>query len=99
MGKIITNILLAAIVVLFGALGTAAAAALGVAANLDQVIIGGIIPLVPGMVLTTSFRDFANGDYLSGTIRIMDALLVAGSIAVGVGAVFAVRAALTGGVL
>ena len=74
-------------------------AALGVAANLDQVIIGGIIPLVPGMVLTTSFRDFANGDYLSGTIRIMDALLVAGSIAVGVGAVFAVRAALTGGVL
>lgn len=99
MGKIITNILLAAIVVLFGALGTAAAAALGVAVNLDQAIIGGIIPLVPGMVLTTSFRDFANGDYLSGTIRIMDALLVAGSIAVGVGAVLAVRAALTGGVL
>lgn len=99
MGKIITNILLAAIVTLFSVLGTAAAAALGIAVNLNQVIIGGIIPLVPGMMLTTSFRDFANGDYLSGTIRIMDALLVAGSIAVGVGTVLAARAALTGGVL
>ena len=98
MGKIITNILLAAIVALTGALACAALGAAGVSANLDQVIIGGIIPLVPGMMLTTSFRDFANGDYLSGTIRIMDALLVGGSIAVGVGMVLAARAAL-GGVL
>ena len=73
--------------------------AAGVGTNLDKIIIGGIIPLVPGIALTTGIRDIAGGDYLSGTIRIMDALLVAGSIAVGVGAVFAVRAALTGGVL
>ncbi|MEG1407829.1 MAG: threonine/serine exporter family protein, partial [Ruthenibacterium sp.] len=40
---------------------------------------------VPGMALTTSIRDFANSDYLSGAIRMIDALLVAGSIAIGVG--------------
>ncbi len=98
MGKIITNILLSAIVTAVGLLASAAFASAGIATNPDYVLIGGIIPLVPGMMLTTSFRDFANGDYLSGTIRIMDALLVGGSIAVGVGAVLAARAAM-GGVL
>lgn len=53
----------------------------------DKVIIGGIMPLVPGMALTTSIRDLFNGDYLSGTIHMIDALLTAFCIAVGVGAV------------
>lgn len=56
--------------------------------NLDKIIIGGLIILVPGVPLTTSVRDFSNGDYLSGTIRLIDALLVAVSMAIGVGAVY-----------
>lgn len=60
----------------------------GVSVTTSSVIIGDIIPLVPGMALTMSIRDFADGDYLSGTIRMIDALLVAGSIAIGVGSVF-----------
>lgn len=40
------------------------------------------MPLVPGIALTTSIRDFYNGDYLSGTIHLIDALLTALCIAV-----------------
>ena len=49
----------------------------------DKVIIGAIMPLVPGIAFTTSIRDFYNGDYLSGTIHLIDALLTAICIAVG----------------
>ena len=34
---------------------------------------------------TTGIRDIAGGDYLSGTIRMVDALLIAAAIALGVG--------------
>ena len=49
----------------------------------DKVVIGAIMPLVPGIALTTSIRDFY-GDYLSGTIHLIDALLTALCIAVGI---------------
>lgn len=60
---------------------------LGLGNSLDKIIIGSIIRLVPGVALTTSIRDFLNGDYLSGTIRMIDAFLIGGCIAIGVGAV------------
>ena len=41
--------------------------------------------LVPGVALTTSIRDFFSGDYLSGSIHLIDALLTAVCIAAGVG--------------
>lgn len=50
----------------------------------DKIIIGSIMPLLPGILFTTSIRDFYNGDYLSGTIHLIDALLTALCIAVGV---------------
>lgn len=50
----------------------------------DKIVIGAIMPLVPGIALTTSIRDFYNGDYLSGTIHLIDALLTALCIAVGI---------------
>ncbi|MEG2653004.1 MAG: threonine/serine exporter family protein, partial [Ruthenibacterium sp.] len=74
-------------------------AGLPFALNMDKIIIGGIIPLVPGMALTTAIRDFAGGDYLSGTIRLIDALLVASAIAIGVGAVLVTAGRLPGVVL
>ena len=58
--------------------------------NRDSITIGGLIILVPGVPLTTSIRDFFNGDYLSGTIRLIDALLVAICMAIGVGVVYRV---------
>jgi len=51
----------------------------------DKVVIGAIMLLVPGMALTTSIRELFSGDYLSGSIHLIDALLTAFCIAVGVG--------------
>lgn len=65
----------------------------------DKIIIGSIMPLVPGIALTTSIRDFFNGDYLSGAIHMIDAILTAFCIAVGVGTIMTVYHSLMGGVL
>lgn len=65
----------------------------------DKVIIGGIIPLVPGVSLTTAIRDLFGGDYLSGSIRLIDALLTAMCIAIGVGAAIRAFQLLTGGAI
>ena len=54
--------------------------------TLDHIIVGAIISLVPGVVFTTSIRDFFNGDFISGTIHLVDALLTGVCIAAGVGA-------------
>ena len=45
---------------------------------------GALMVLSPGVALTMGVRDILNGDYLSGSIRLLDALLIAGSIAGGV---------------
>ena len=97
--KIIYNILAAGLVALVSILCTQVCGVFGLVLNMDKIIIGGIIPLVPGMALTTAIRDFAGGDYLSGTIRMIDALLVAGSIAIGVGVLLSVAAYLPGVIL
>lgn len=51
----------------------------------DKIMIAVIMPLLPGIAFTTSIRDFYNGDYLSGVIHLVDALLTALCIAAGVG--------------
>lgn len=65
----------------------------------DKVIIGAIMPLVPGIALTTSIRDLFNGDYVSGTIHLMDALLTAFCIAIGVGTIITIYQYIPGGVI
>ena len=83
MSKFISYILGAALVTM----GSAAAVLLNLPTSFDHVIIGAIIPLVPGTAFTTSIREFFNGDYISGSIHLIDALLTAICIATGVGAV------------
>ena len=51
----------------------------------DGMIIGSIMPLVPGLAFVNAIRDIADSDFLSGTVRMIDALLVFVYIAVGVG--------------
>lgn len=60
---------------------------LGLGDNFDKIITGSIMPLVPGVGLTNAIRDVLAGDFTSGTSRIVDAAIVAISIATGVGAV------------
>lgn len=93
--KFIVNILGSALVTLFSMI----VLSLGFPIMYDKVIIGTIMPLVPGIALTTSIRDFFNGDYLSGAIHMIDAILTAFCIAVGVGIVITIYRGLTGGVL
>ena len=61
-----------------------AAAGLCGALDFNRVVIGGIIPLVPGVSFTTSIREFFNGDYLSGVIHLIAAVLTAVCVALGV---------------
>lgn len=95
LSKFLTNLSASALV----AFCSAILLLMGLGQNLDKVIIGSIIRLVPGVALTTSIRDFFNGDYLSGTIRMIDAFLVGGCIAVGVGVVIRLLSPVLGGML
>lgn len=95
LSKFLTNLSASALVTFCGAI----LLLLGLGQNLDKIIIGSIIRLVPGVALTTSIRDFFNGDYLSGAIRMIDAFLVGGCIAVGVGVVVRLMSPLLGGAL
>ena len=52
--------------------------------------------LTPGIAFTMGIRDFVHGDYLSGTIRMIDALLIAASIAIGTGLVLSLYTFFTG---
>lgn len=63
----------------------------------SHMISGAIMPLVPGLAFTNGIRDIADGDYISGTVRMIDAVLVFLSIAAGVGFVISVYHHLTGG--
>ena len=69
----------------------------GLGNNLDRMVIGAIFPLVPGIPLTNSVRNFLENDYLSGIIRLVDALLTAGCIAVGVGVAMNIWSIVAGG--
>lgn len=65
----------------------------------DKIIIGSIMPLVPGIAFTTSIRDLYNGDYLSGSIHLIDALLTALSVAAGACLPLLAYQYLSGGIL
>ena len=51
------------------------------------------------MSFTNGIRDIANGDYLAGLVRMIDALLITFSAAMGVGLVLGIYNQITGGVL
>lgn len=64
--------------------------------RVDKIIIGSILPLVPGVAFVNSIRDIANSDFISGIVRIVDALLVFVYIAIGVGFILGCFNKLTG---
>lgn len=72
---------------------------LGVGQNLSHMISGAILPLVPGLAFTNGIRDIGGGDYLSGTVRLLDAFWTFLCIAIGVGTVFALYQRITGGTI
>ncbi len=93
--KFIMNIVGSALVTI----GSLILYVMGAGILFDKTIIGGIIPLLPGVALTMAIRDLFSGDYLSGGIRLIDALLTGMCIAIGVGAAIKAFQLLGGGVL
>ena len=57
---------------------------IGLGNHLSNMIIGAIIPLIPGVAFTNGIRDMANEDYIAGTTRLLDAMLTFFCIALGV---------------
>ncbi|WP_026893949.1 threonine/serine ThrE exporter family protein [Clostridiisalibacter paucivorans] len=53
--------------------------------NIDMIIIGSIMPLVPGVAITNAIRDSISSEFLSGVSRTMEAIITALAIAFGVG--------------
>lgn len=60
--------------------------ALGISDNVDTVIIGALMILVPGLIFTNAMRDIIYGDTNSGMNRIVQVLMIAAAIALGTGA-------------
>ena len=58
---------------------------LGFGHHLDLMSVGALLPLIPGVAFTNSIRDFADEDYIAGSVRLIDTLIVIFSIALGVG--------------
>ena len=50
-----------------------------------MLIVGSIMPLLPGVSFIKGLRDLINGDLISGVARAFDASVTAISIACGVG--------------
>lgn len=57
---------------------------LGFADGMDKIVIGSLMPLVPGLALTNCMRDFIAGDVMAGLSRMAEALLTAIGLAAGV---------------
>lgn len=51
--------------------------------HMDKIMIGDIMLLVPGIMFTNALRDMLLGDTLSGLLRMCEAVLLAGMMAVG----------------
>lgn len=67
---------------------------IGLGENLDFIIIGTIMILIPGLALGNAMRDLLGGDTIAGTIKIVQAVIIAVMIAIG----YALALMLAGGV-
>ena len=94
LSRIVGNIIGSMLVTLF----CEAVCRAGIGTHLNYMIIGSIMPLIPGVAFTNAIREMADGDYISGTVRMMDALVAFISIAVGVGIGTALSGCVTGGI-
>ncbi len=55
----------------------------GLISNVDKIIIGNIMTLIPGIGLTNALRDLFAGDSIAGLLRSIEAVLAALAIAAG----------------
>ena len=68
-------------------------------ADNNLIIISSIMLLVPGAPFTNAIRDILYGDYSSGTSRIMESILTAVSVAIGIGVSMGILSYFWGGLV
>lgn len=95
MSKIVTNILGSILATTLSVLFMR----IGFGEHLGNMIIGSLIPLIPGVPFTNGIRDLANEDYIAGSTRMIDALTVFFCIAVGVALTFLVDGRIENGII
>lgn len=61
-----------------------------VGSELDKIIIGSVMPLVPGLAITNAVRDLMAGHLVSGLSKGADAFLTAFAIGAGIAVVFTI---------
>jgi uncharacterized membrane protein YjjP (DUF1212 family) len=72
---------------------------MGLGTHPNFMVIGSIMPLIPGVPFTNAIREIADGDYISGSVRMLDAMLVFFCIAIGVGMGVSILGRVTGGAM
>ena len=61
----------------------------GAKLSVPIVFIGAVMPLVPGVNFANGVRDIGYGDFLSGMVRLLNAIMTFASLAAGAGLVYA----------
>jgi len=97
MSKIIINIVGGGLITVLALLATHLPLPFDI--GLDEVIIGSILPLIPGVGFVNAIRDIADSDFISGIVRMLDSLLVFVYIAIGVGFVLSFYEQVLGGMI
>ncbi len=72
---------------------------LGFGSSLSNIIIGAIMPLIPGVPFVNGVRDLMNSDYIAGLTRLTDAMLGFFCIAIGVSISFMLDGWIAGGII
>ena len=65
--------------------------------QLDALIGGSLMPLLPGVAITNAIRDTLQGDYVSGGARAIEAFVTAAATAAGIGVGMAIFTIVLGG--
>lgn len=55
----------------------------GIALKVDPIVVGAMMPLLPGLAITNAIRDTISGDYVSGVANVLEALSMAIALAAG----------------
>ena len=71
---------------------------INLANDMDKVIIGSLMLLVPGLSITNAIRDTISGDLVSGLARGAEAFLTAIAVAIGTGVVLSFWISVFGGI-
>ncbi|MCR5352115.1 MAG: threonine/serine exporter family protein [Bacteroidales bacterium] len=72
---------------------------IGFGDSLSNMVIGAVMPLIPGVPFVNGVRDLANSDYIAGLTRLTDALLGFFCIALGVAFSFLLDGWIFGGMI